>query len=170
MNAATALRAKRIVVGIADARASSDASDELVTHALGSCVGVTMYDPIAKVAGLLHAMLPDAATSPQKALRNPPMFVESGLPYLLQLCEGLGALSSRLIIKVAGAAHVTSSKTGADYFQIGDRNVVAVRRVLWKAGLLLKTSDVGGNLSRTLSMSVGTGDVTLSGEFGVRKL
>jgi chemotaxis protein CheD len=128
------------------------------------------YDPVAKVAGMLHAMLPEIATNPQKAARNPSMFIESGIPYLLDLCVALGAQHGRIIVKAAGGAHVTANGLGGDYFKIGDRNVTALRRALWKAGLLMKGSDTGGATSRTMLVHVSTGEIVLSGEGAARKL
>jgi len=88
------------------------------------------------------------------------MFVDTGVPRLFLECYKLGAQKSRVILKVAGGA---SSKANPDddYFEIGKRNFIMLRKLLWKNGMLIKAHDVGGSDSRTMSLAVGTGDVTL---------
>lgn len=102
MHMYTSTPSRRIVVGIADAKICSDPSQEVVTYALGSCVGVVLYDPVVKVMGMLHAMLPQAASAPLHARNTPTMFVDAGLPWLLDTCLRAGARVSRLVITAAG--------------------------------------------------------------------
>jgi len=147
-------------VGIADMAVSKDPDDSIITHALGSCLGITIHDPVAQVGGLLHVMLPLSTIDPSKASSRPYMFVDTGVPRLFLECYKLGAQKSRVILKVAGGA---SSKANPDddYFEIGKRNFIMLRKLLWKNGMLIKAHDVGGSDSRTMSLAVGTGDVTL---------
>jgi len=105
----------------------------------------------------------DAALStidPAKADRNPFMFVDTGFPRLLIDCFKAGAHKQRLEIWVAGGAN-SQHKEGNDFFQIGKRNLIILRKLLWKDGLLLKSYDVGGSNSRTMSLEIGTGRVTI---------
>ncbi len=164
---AVAYRAQRIVVGIAEVRVASRDGDELVTYALGSCLGLAVYDPVTHVGGLLHAMLPDLASAPHK-VGHVAMFVEDGVVELLRLCIERGAERGRLVVKAAGGAAMSQGSQGAA--RIGDRNVTSLRRALWKAGLLLTAKDIGGVLSRTMTLRVADGSVTVTGEGGIRKL
>lgn len=152
--------ATKLTVGVADLVVTADASAMLVTYALGSCLGITVFDPVAKVAGMLHAMLPDSAIDPAKAAANPAMFVDTGVPELFRQAYKLGATKERLVCKVAGGAAVLEGAR-EDLFEIGKRNFVMLRKLLWKNGVLLKAQDVGSNVSRTMLLSAATGEVTL---------
>ncbi len=147
-------------VGVADMKISNRRGDLIITHALGSCLGVSVYDPLACVGGLLHVMLPLSTIDPDRADQNPFMFVDTGLLKLLDECLKTGAQKRRLEITVAGGAN-SQNGDGRDLFQIGKRNMVMLRKLLWKDGLLLKAHDVGGSDSRTMSLEIGTGKVTI---------
>jgi chemotaxis protein CheD len=149
----------RRVIGIGEMLVSADPDETLVTFALGSCLGIVVHDPVARVAGLLHAMLPQSSIDPEKARQRPAMYVDSGVPELFRSCYRLGARKERLVLKVAGGASARDEAT--DQFQIGKRNFVMLRQLLWKNGVLVHAQDVGGTVSRTLTVSVATGVVTL---------
>lgn len=92
------------IVGVADMFVSDNEEDTIITHGLGSCLGIAIYDPVVRVGGLLHAMLPDSKVDPEKAKEKPFMFVDSGVPMLFRACYALGAVKSRINVKVAGGA------------------------------------------------------------------
>lgn len=144
------------MVGVADMRVSNNAAEVLVTHALGSCIGVAIYDPLAKVGGILHFMLPDSLLDPVKGQENPHMFADTGLPRLFRECYQMGAQKSRLQVKVAGGSQVLGSK---EYFQIGRRNFAALRKIFLKNNVLIDKADVGGTKARTLFLEIATGNV-----------
>ena len=150
------------IVGISDLGVSSDPDEELVTYGLGSCLAIVAYDPVARVGGLLHAMLPSARIDPEKAQRNPLAYVDTGVPELFRWCYAEGGARERLIVKVAGGA--TMQQGDLDRFQIGKRNVLMLRQLLWKNGILVAAEDVGGTCSRTLSLHIGTGRVMLKSQ------
>ncbi len=158
-----------LTVGVADLKVSGTKGDVIITHALGSCLGITIYDPATNVGGMLHAMLPDSTIDPKKGLESPFMFVDTGVPRLFKECYKLGAEKSRIVLKVAGGA-TSKSNVEDDYFQIGKRNFVMLRKLLWKNNVLVKSYDVGGTDSRTVSLDLATGDVTLKVNGTVRKL
>jgi len=143
-----------VVVGIADCKASSDSQETLVTYALGSCVGLGVFDPQATVGGLLHVLLPDASLDAEKAARNPCTFADTGLPVLLERCRALGAAPARLRVWLAGGSCVMDER---GVFNIGKRNQLAMRKALWKAGLMIHAEDVGGSGSRTVRLDLATG-------------
>lgn len=149
----------RRVVGIAEMAVSTDSDELLITFALGSCLGVSVYDPVAKVAGLLHLMLPQAGVGADKASINPHMYADTGIPCLFRGSYALGAKKERMQVVVAGGASFNSlSEPEAG---IGQRNIAMLRKILWKNGVLLKQQEVGGNDARTMSVDVRTGTVSL---------
>jgi len=146
-------------ISVSDMLISSDPSVVIVTCGLGSCLGVSAYDPMARVGGLMHVMLPKSATNPEKAKINPYMFVDTAFPSFIAALTTAGASPKRCKLKVAGGASVQSSI--GDHFQIGLKNYVMMRKMFWKQGLLMDAEDIGGETPRTLSLEIGTGRVWL---------
>jgi|SRR3990172_676960 len=151
----------KYIVGVADMKISAEKDDLIVTHALGSCLGITIYDPVACVGGMLHVMLPLSTIDPNKAAANPYMFVDTGVPRLFIECYKAGASKERLLVKAAGGACVNGNEED-DFFQIGKRNFTLLRKLLWKNGVLLKAHDIGGNRSRNMTLEIGSGEVTVT--------
>jgi len=149
----------RQIVGIADLKISKQPDDVIVTYALGSCLGVAIFDPVAGVGGMLHVMLPMSTIDPTKAQDNPCMFVDTGVPKLFHQCYEAGAKRDRLVIKVAGGANLNG--TMEDRFEIGKRNFLVFRKLLWRNGLLLASHDVGGHHSRTMALYLADGQTTV---------
>ena len=147
------------VVGIADFKVSDCPDDVLITYALGSCLGITIFDPVAKVGGLLHVMLPLSTVSPEKAADKPCMFVDTGVPLLFREAYKYGAKKERILVAVSGGASLRSS--GSDCFEIGKRNILMLRKILWRNGVLLKAEDTGGNHSRNMTVELNKGIVTV---------
>lgn len=148
------------IVGVADMKISANPEDTIITYALGSCLGITLYDPVTRVGGMLHVMLPVSTIDPARMADNPYIFVDSGVPRLFIESYKAGARKERLIVKAAGGACATGNEDD-DYFQIGKRNFIMLRKLLWKNGVLLKAYDVGGNQSRTMSLEIASGNVTV---------
>lgn len=147
-----------VVVDIADFQVSADSAAELVTYSLGSCIGVSIWDPEARVGGMLHYMLPQSTISPEKARTNPAMFADTGIPMLFRAAYELGAVKKRLIVKIAGGSSLLDDN---GTFNIGKRNYIILRKIFWKNGVLIDAEDVGGSISRTLRLQVGSGRVTI---------
>ncbi|HVU31951.1 MAG TPA: chemotaxis protein CheD [Opitutaceae bacterium] len=154
----SALFAQRVVVGVGDMGVSNNPQITLSTYALGSCVAVVVYDPFAKVGGLLHLMLPDSTISPGKAASQPAMFADTGLPLLFRSLAGLKADLTRVRIFLAGGANVLCD---ADTFRIGERNIEAAAEFLSRNGFPIRLRSLGGSINRTVHLNVGNGDVTL---------
>ena len=146
------------VVDIADFKVTNDPRVKLVTYSLGSCIGVTIWDPEVHVGGMLHYMLPESTISPAKAAAQPAMFADTGIPALFRTAYELGAQKKRMIVKVAGGGNLLDDN---GTFNIGKRNYVALRKMFWKNGVMIETENVGGSTSRTLRLEVGTGRVTI---------
>ncbi len=154
------------IVGVAAMEVCQDLQAVLVTYSLGSCIGVSLYDPVAKVGGLLHYMLPESQIDPQKAQKNPFMFADTGIPLLFKTAYQYGATKNRIIVKAAGGSQILDD-TG--FFNIGKRHYIALRKILWKNNILIKAEDIGGQVSRTVRLELATGKVWLKYSKGVEK-
>lgn len=151
----------KTVVGVSDWRVSADEHETIITYALGSCLGIAVYDPVVKVGGLVHVMLPLSKADPAKARMKPAMYVDTGLSHLLKHLYDLGARKNNLIISVAGGASMRQNVED-DYFKIGKRNFTTLRKLLWKNGFMITSQDVGGTKSRTMTLRIADGLVTIN--------
>lgn len=159
--------AKTRIVDIADLAVSNDPGCTLITYSLGSCIGVALWDPVARVGGMLHYMLPESAISPGKANEQPAMFADTGIPLLFKRMYSLGAEKKKMIVKVAGAAQMMDAK---GIFNIGKRNHLALRKILWQNNVMIDAEDVGGIEGRTMRLDVGTGRVIIKTKAGEHEL
>lgn len=150
-----------IVVNVSDAKTSNDAGAVLATYSLGSCIGVSLWDPVAKVGGMLHYQLPTSTLDPERARQNPMMFADTGMSCLLKQMESLGAQKKRMKVKLAGAAQILNDN---NLFNIGRRNHAAIRKILWQYGMFIDGEDVGGSVPRSIYLSVADGAVTIKSQ------
>ncbi len=141
------------IVAVGDMKVGRD-GDILVTHALGSCLGLVVYDPVAKVGGLLHAMLPLSRINPQKAESHPYMFVDKGVPLLFKTIYQMGGQKQRLIVKATGCGSPLGKNA---MFKIGERNYTVLKKLLEKNNVALHAEDVGGTDSRTVHVDLSNG-------------
>jgi len=139
-------------------KVSNDPGEVLITYSLGSCIALAVYDPVVKVGGMLHYMLPDSNLDKQKAQERPFMFANTGIPVLFKSCFKLGAKKNRMIVKVAGGSQLMDR---SEFFNIGKRNYAALRKLFWRNNVIIEGEDIGGNVNRTMSLNIGTGTVTL---------
>jgi chemotaxis protein CheD len=146
---------------------SNSTDDILVTYSLGSCVGVTLYDPVAHIGGMVHCMLPLSKTDLVKAKNKPAMFTDTGVATLIQTALDMGAQKQRLIIKVAGAAQLMDEN---GTFRIGERNLTVLRKVLWKNNIIIAAEDVGGTIARTVFLHMDTGRTVVRSQRTEREL
>jgi chemotaxis protein CheD len=149
---------RSLVVGVGGLVVSNDQNATLTTYSLGSCLGLTVYDPVTKSGGLLHAMLPDSTINPKKAVAQPAMFVDTGVPALFRASYQLRAEKQRMQVCVAGGAQFLDP-TG--FFNIGLRNFNCLKELLRKNGVTLLAEEIGGTVSRTIYLKLATGEVRL---------
>jgi len=168
--AGAVVRKKRIVVGIGEFAVSNDKDSVIVTHALGSCVAVCLWDPHAKVAGLIHVLLPESRINPERAGTQPAAFADTGIPLLFQTAYAYGVQKQRCVVRLVGGADITGF--GAGMTAVGKRNILAARGLLWKNGVMLKGEAVGGRDARNVSLDAADGrvEVTSSGREPVQEL
>ena len=148
------------IVGVSDFRISNNVTDVLKTYALGSCIGVSIYDFQAKVGGLLHIQLPTSKMDEAKAKERPAMFVDTGMELLVDKVCRLGAAKNRLIIKLAGGGKRFVHTT--DIFEIGLRNYLSIKRFMFENGLDVTSEKVGGVDPVTMWLEVSSGKTFLS--------
>ena len=153
----------KIIVGVSDMKTSNDSATSLITYSLGSCIGVSIYDPVVKAGGILHYMLPESSLDENKAKKNPYMFADTGIPRLFKATYELGAKKQRMKIVIAGGAQVLDQK---GFFNIGKRNHMALRKLFFKNNVIIHHEEVGGNCNRTVRLDIGTGEtfIKISGK------
>jgi chemotaxis protein CheD len=132
--------------------------DILATYSLGSCIGVCLYDPVVHVGGLLHYQLPSSMMDAKRAEQNPMMFADTGMNILMRKMLALRANKKRMQIKIAGGASMDSGPKG---FDIGKRNHLAIKKILWQSSMFLDAEDIGGSSARNLYMNIANGTVTV---------
>ncbi len=147
----------KLIVGVGDMKVSKNPEDQIITYALGSCLGVVVYDPTAKVGGILHAMLPDSAIhkDKSKAEFNPYKFVNTGIPALFKAAYKLGAEKKRMIVRLAGCSQLMDD-TGI--FNIGKRNYAAAKKMLWKNNVIITSEHCAQSDSVTIMININNGE------------
>ncbi len=146
---------RRVVVGIGEFAVSDNPDEVIVTHALGSCIAVCLFDPVAGVAAMLHFLLPESKINAERARQQPGAFADTGIPLLFQSAYKQGLDKKRAIVKLAGGAELGDTTSGS--LQIGRRNALAAKNLLWKNGVLINAQDVGGTTPRTVHLSTVNG-------------
>ncbi len=151
----------QIILGVGDYGASNCPGEDVKTFALGSCVSVIFLDPKTRSIGMVHVALPESSINKAKSLEKPGYFADTGIPALLTMMAKLGCnpKGKGMVVKLCGGANVMDTN---DTFQIGKRNALAIKKILWKYGMGPVAEDLGGNFSRTVSVSVDSGEIILS--------
>jgi Chemotaxis protein; stimulates methylation of MCP proteins len=157
-----------IKVGMADWKIASS-GDVLKTTGLGSCVGLTLYDGAAKIAGMAHIMLPSSEIAREESF-NRAKYADTALPDMLEAMIAAGASRRRLIAKLAGGAQMFAI-AGQDSMRIGPRNVETCKMMLESLGIPLAAEDTGANYGRTIELNSETGVLTIrSIQYGTKEL
>ena len=126
----------------------------LITYALGSCVGICLYDPLIKLAALVHVMLP---LNMETGRKSPMKYADTGIRETLRQMEGRGAKRARIVAKIAGGARMFDVPGNGSLGNIGQRNIESVHMTLKREGIRLLREDVGGTVARTLLFDAATG-------------
>lgn len=147
-----------IRVGIADYKVTASPY-RLITLGLGSCVGIALYDPIARVGGLLHIMLPDSKQF--NKVSKPAKFADTGIPLMISEIKRKGGNTNRLTAKLAGGAQMFSGLDEKFVLNIGQRNAVMTKNILSQLGIRVLAEELGGNRGRTMIFDTTNGQVTI---------
>lgn len=143
----------KLVVGIADMKMAKGAG-MLITYALGSCIGICLYDPGIRLGAMVHIMLP---INMETGRKNTMKYADTGIRETLKQMEAHGALRSRITAKIAGGAKMFEVSGGSSLGNIGQRNIESVHMNLKKEGVHILKEDVGGSVARTLLFDVSNG-------------
>lgn len=146
---------KELKVGIGDMKFTRG-EGRIITYALGSCIGVSFYDPFLHLGALLHIMLPVIAGSSDP---NVFKYADSGIRETIRKLSAFGMVKSRTVVKIAGGAKMFEISGNADFGNIGQRNAISVKKVLMEEGLRLRAEDTGGTYARTMYLDIANGDV-----------
>ena len=147
------------VVRVADLQVAT-AGEVLLTIGLGSCVAIVLHDPVARVGGMAHVLLPSPALA--RSDGNPAKFPQTAVPRLVELMSQCGGVPRRLTARLAGGASMFASLAAPGTIQMGDRNVVACRQALSQHGIPLTGEAVGGDYGRTVRLTVTDGRLEVS--------
>lgn len=158
---------RSITVGIADLQISDDPDSTLVTHGIGSCIAVVVYDPKRHSGGMLHYMMPLSSVSPEKAKQNPAMFADTGIPLLFRSMYELGSRKRDLVVKVIGGSLPANDDS---LFKIGRRNYTVLRKIFWKNEVLIDAEEVGGRRSRTVFLYLADGRLLIKSQGAQREI
>lgn len=142
----------KITIGIADMKMAKQ-NGMLITYALGSCIGICLYDPLVKLGAMIHIMLP---INMETGRTNTMKYADTGIRETLKQMEALGASRARITAKIAGGAKMFEIN-GGSLGNIGQRNIESVHMNLKKEGIKLLKEDVGGTIARTLLFDVSNG-------------
>ena len=145
-----------ITIAMAD-YAVARSPEKLTTLGLGSCIGVTLYDPLTKVGGMIHIMLPSIDKGRSK--ENTAKFADTGIKLLVEEMIKKGAAMKRLEAKVAGGAHMFSFSNKS--LSIGKRNAEAAKKILGEMKIPIVAEDIGKDYGRTLILDIDNGTLTV---------
>lgn len=144
-----------IKVGMADLNICKS-PDMITTLGLGSCIGIALYDPITKIGGLAHIMLPDSTQMRNNT--NIAKFADTGIEELVKRMVAAGANKGRLVAKIAGGAKMFEVSGISAIGNVGERNAMASKKKLKQLGIPLKAEDTGLNYGRTVELYTETGE------------
>lgn len=133
-------------------------SGTLITYALGSCVGIAVYDPMIHLGALVHIMLPESAGMD---MSNPFKYADTGIEAMLRKMEAFGGVKRRYVCKIAGGARMFEIKGNSNLGNIGERNTQSVRNIFAKEHIGISGQAVGADYARTMIFDVGTGQVKI---------
>ncbi len=148
---------KQLVVGIGDMKLGRQ-EGTIITYALGSCIGITLYDPMIKLGALVHIMLPERQNLTDNNIFK---YADTGLKETFRKLYAYGGSKIRMTAKIAGGAKMFEMKGGSSLGNIGDRNAQMVKHVLTQEGIRIVKQDTGANYARTMSIDLSTGMVTI---------
>lgn len=149
---------RTIIVGMADLN-TARGDEVLTTLGLGSCVGIALYDPITKIGGLAHIMLPESMAFSSDARLNRAKFADTAIVDMLGKMAQMGAGRKNLVAKIAGGAHMFTRSTHEDIIKVGQRNTLKVREILAAQGIPIRAEDVGGTYGRTIELRTADGSL-----------
>jgi chemotaxis protein CheD len=148
----------KVIVGVSDARISTDLNDILVTYSVGTSVSVSFYDEMLHAGALFHFQFPNSHFDAEKAKCRPFIFADTGFAVVREKLAELGVDRKYLKVRLVGGA---STQADSDADNVGRSNHLAIRKILWMNGILITAEHMGGNIIRNMSLDIANGDVTI---------
>lgn len=148
---------EELVVGISDMKIAC-APQELISYALGSCVGICIIDKVKKIAGMVHIMLPGSSMGENE---NVYKYADTGIPEMVKQMEKMGCLRYHMSAKIAGGAKMFEIKSTSAIGNIGERNVIKTKEILNNLNIKLVSQDVGANYGRTIVFNSESGELKI---------
>ena len=150
-----------VTLGIGEYGVVNKPGDIIKTHALGSCIAIIMLDPITRSIGMVHIALPESNVHKTRAEKLPGYFADTAVPVLLEKMKEMGAATNlrKIVVKLTGGANVMDKN---NTFNIGKRNALAIKKALWQQRMGAVAEDVGGTISRTVTVGVDDGKVVIT--------
>ena len=159
---------QRVVLGLGEMSVTADPSSVLVCLGLGSCLAISAYDPVSKVAGMAHLVIA-SSKGMNHSTASPAKYVDTGIPALFGEMSRQGASVSRLVIKLIGGAKMSAAPGLDDFFDIGEKNLAMARDILTAKSIPVAATETGGDRGRSVRMFVDTGTVMVSSIGGQSK-
>ncbi len=156
-----------ITVGIGEMAISSDPRALIIVPNLGSCLAVVAYDRKVKLGGAIHCLLPLSNADSDHINKKPSLYVDTGVPIFLKELIDAGANKKDLEIFAAGCASINDANS---VFEIGKKNHIVFRRLMWRNSLLISGEEIGGSLPRTIHLRIATGAVTTTTQGKVKRI
>lgn len=147
-----------IVLGLGEWAATGEPGTVLTCLGLGSCVAFAAYDPVSRIAGMAHMVLPDSSAGRGGGGK----FVDIAIPLVLEEMKALGAVQQRIALSLVGGSHMLANRVSGEHGRIGERNIEAARAALASLGLEARAEDVGGTRGRTVKLDAGSGQLLVS--------
>jgi chemotaxis protein CheD len=145
---------KTFTIGIAEQKVVH-VPDKVATLGLGSCIGLVLYDPVSKIGGMVHIMLP--AAPKEGPVTNKSKFADTGTIELIRAVVAAGAMRARLVSKMAGGAHMFNAVCDNDIMNVGERNIQMCKKVLQEHGIRIVAEDTGGTCGRSVEFCCESG-------------
>ncbi len=155
----TTTNEQTITVGLGELCVTKDTSTSLACFGLGSCISLCAYDPVSKVAGMAHIVLPESNHSGQRNASS--KYADIAVPQLFEEMNRQGAIKSRLVVKLAGGAQMLQAAGFEDALEMGARNLEMTKKTLDSEGIRLSAADTGGGQGRSIWLSVDSGKVVV---------
>lgn len=144
-----------LVIGLGELQVSNEPGITLACLGLGSCVGISAYDPVVRVGAMAHVVLPIGEGPPGD--KSPAKYANHAIPLIVSSMEKLGAIRRRIVVKIAGGAKIISTIKSGSLLDVGERNIEAVKNQLVVNQLVLSAEDVRGSMGRSLWLDIETG-------------
>ena len=151
------MQERELRVGIGDMKFTRG-TGKIITYALGSCIGISFWDPFLHLGALLQIMLPERHDAEEGNIYK---YADSGIRETIRKLMAFGMVKARTTVKIAGGAKMFEISGNADFGNIGQRNAAMVKKILTDENMRIVAEDTGGTYARTMLLQLESGDVII---------